>query len=221
MSRSRRGPSQVKRRRILDAAFDAFLAHGFASTTLEQIAESAQVSRQTVYAHFDSADLGVKEAVFTTMVESRVGDAEREEHPLVASMPDSDDLEQDLTEFARHHLRTVLAPDLVRLRRMILGETERFPALARTWFTHGPLASYELFEGWFDVLHRRDLLHAPDPRTAAEMFNWLVLSAPLNDAMARPDATTDIDLDRHAGEAVRVFLAAYRKPGSRHARPAR
>ena len=210
MGRSTRGPSKVKRARILDAAFDAFLSEGYAGTTLEQVSESAEVSRQTVYAHFGTDGVGVKEALFTAMVESRVGDADRPEHPLLAAMPDSDDLERDLVRFARHHLEVVLDPDLVRLRRTILGEAERFPALARTWFDHGPSASYAMFGDWFALLHRRGALRAPDPLVAGRTFNWLVLSAPLNEATARPDATTTIDLDEHAREAVRVFLAAYR-----------
>jgi AcrR family transcriptional regulator len=193
----------------LHAAFDAFLTNGFAATTLEQIAHDAEVSRQTIYAYFGGSGDGVKEAVFAAMVESRVSDADRDEHRLVEQMPASEDLERDLTEFARHHVHLVLAPQLVRLRRIILGEAERFPPLAQTWFEHGPRASYDLFARWFAALHQRSLLHAPDPLVAAQMFNWLVLSAPLNEAMARSDASTTIDLDRHAAEAVRVFLAAY------------
>lgn len=45
---------------------------------------------------------------------------------------------------------------------------------------------------------------------AAQTFNWLVLSTPLNEAMALgPSGPAAADLDRYADEAVRVFLAAY------------
>lgn len=207
--RTGRGPSVDKRRRILDAAFVLFLAEGYAATTLEQVAATAGVSRQTVYAHFGGEEPGVKASLFTAMVEDRVGMADLAAHSLETVMPQTDDLERDLAEYVRHHLRVVLTPDLVRLRRMILGEVERFPGLAAAWYTHGPLASVELFAGWFAALHDRGLLHVPDPVVAGQMFNWLVLSAPLNEAMARPAATCSTDLDRHAEEAVRVFLAAY------------
>lgn len=54
---------------------------------------------------------------------------------------------------------------------------------------------------------------APDPVLAGQHFNWLILSIPLNAAMAGPiddPATAEEDLHRYADEGVRVFLAAYR-----------
>jgi hypothetical protein len=61
----------------------------------------------------------------------------------------------------------------------------------------------------FTSLAARGLLRVPDPLLAAEQFNWLVLSIPLNRAMfglAPPGAR---DLRRYADEGVRIFLAAY------------
>ena len=53
---------------MLDAAFEVFLQHGFEGATLEQVAEHAGVSRQTVYAHFRGEEEGVKETLFRAMV---------------------------------------------------------------------------------------------------------------------------------------------------------
>jgi TetR/AcrR family transcriptional regulator, mexJK operon transcriptional repressor len=103
----------------------------------------------------------------------------------------------------------VMRPDLIQLRRMLIGEAARFPGLAHSWWTNGPVRSFELFAGWFTILDERGLLHMPDPLLAAQTFNWLVLSTPLNEAMARGAPTDTGDLDRYADEAVRVFLAAY------------
>ncbi|WP_051062758.1 TetR/AcrR family transcriptional regulator [Ilumatobacter nonamiensis] len=204
--------SDAKRRRILDAAFEHFLARGVAATSLEQVAETAGVSRQTIYAHFggDSTTGGAKDTLFVAMVEDQVGRDDDEPHPLVATIPWTDDLERDLATYAHHHLTLVMTPELIRLRRTILGEAERFPLLAATWFDQGPRRSIEMFADWFETLDDRGVLRAPEPMLAAETFNWLVLSTPLNEAMSLPDATTSRDLTRYADEAVRVFLAAYR-----------
>ena len=40
------------RERLLSAALDLFAANGFAETTIDQIAERADVARQTVLNHF-------------------------------------------------------------------------------------------------------------------------------------------------------------------------
>lgn len=210
-----RGPSRQKRQDILAAAYRLFLNDGFAATTIEQVAESAQVSKQTVYAHFSDGAEGVKDTLFRAMVEAEVGRHHEQPHPLEDTMADTKDLERDLSLFARHHLQLVMRPDLVRLRRMLIGEAERFPGMAETWYANGPEQSFDLFAGWFTALNDRGLLEVPDPMLAAQTFNWLVLSTPLNKAMAlghsAPAAT---DLDTYADEAVRVFLAAYRPPGA-------
>ncbi len=50
-----------------------------------------------------------------------------------------------------------------------------------------------------------------DPLLAAQHFNWLILSVPLNKAMFHGSGAdfTPGELERYADEGVRVFLAAY------------
>lgn len=168
------------------------------------------MSKQTVYAHFGDGENGVKDTLFRAMVEADVGQHHEDPHPLEATMTETDDLESDLQTFARHHLRLVMTPELVRLRRMLIGEAERFPGLARSWYENGPAQSFDTFAAWFDALDTSGLLRIPDPMLAAQTFNWLVLSTPLNEAMAfGTSEVTVANLDRYADEAVRVFLAAY------------
>jgi TetR/AcrR family transcriptional repressor of mexJK operon len=200
-TRRTRGPSRSKHRDILDGALGLFLELGFDATTIEGVADRAGVSKQTVYAHF-----GDKEALFRELVEHEVGQRDAPAHPLAASMPDSTDLHRDLRVYARWHL--------VDLRRRLIGESMRFPELARQWYANGPQRSIDLFAGWFEALHERGLLHAPDPIRAGEIFNWLVLSTPLNAAMASAWHEPDEALDAHADEAVRVFLAAHAVPAA-------
>lgn len=210
-----RGPSRQKRQDVLEAAGRLFLAQGYTATTIEEVADEAGVSKQTIYAHFGDGHDGAKDALFRAMVEALVGRRHEEPHPLEATMARTHDLRADLRTFARHHLRLVMTPDLVRLRRMLIGEAERFPGLAQSWYANGPVQSFDLFADWFAALDKRGLLDVPDPMLAAQTFNWLVLSTPLNEAMALgTSGAAAADLDRYADEAVRVFLAAYGRPGT-------
>lgn len=210
-----RGPSRQKRQNILAAAGRLFLERGVAATTIEHVAQDAGVSKQTIYAHFGDGGDGVKDTLFRAMVDAEVGRREHPPHPLEATMASTDDLDRDLRAYARHHLRLVMTPHLVRLRRMLIGEAERFPRLAEAWYVNGPVQSFQLFAGWFAALHERGLLDTPDPMLAAQTFNWLVLSTPLNEAMAQGSSGPAVaDLDRYADEAVRVFLAAYGRPAT-------
>jgi TetR/AcrR family transcriptional regulator, mexJK operon transcriptional repressor len=206
-SKRGRGPSLSKRRAIFDSARKLFLERGFAGTTIEDVAAAAGVSKQTIYTQFTD-----KETLFAALVTADVGRQDEPDHPLVDTMPRTDDLERDLREFARFHLALVMTPELLRLRRMLIGEAERFPNLARAWYDSGPERSCRIFQRWFRALTRRGLLDTPDPGLAAQTFNWLVLSIPLNKAMAMATDEplyTAAELDAFADEAVRVFLAAY------------
>ncbi len=60
------------------------------------------------------------------------------------------------------------------------------------------------------LLESRQVLRIDDPSLAAQHFNWLILSIPLNTSMFDPEATfTPDELNHYADEGVLVFLAAY------------
>jgi AcrR family transcriptional regulator len=60
---SRAEQARATRRRIIDAAADLFLAHGYTATMLDQVAERAGVAVQTVYFHFGNKPTLLKEAL--------------------------------------------------------------------------------------------------------------------------------------------------------------
>jgi TetR/AcrR family transcriptional repressor of mexJK operon len=126
-------------------------------------------------------------------------------------LPDSENLVEDLRLFAREHIATIMQPHLVQMRRVIIAEADRFPDLARTWYASGPGRGHATLAERFARLGRRGLLRVEDPLLAAQHFNWLVLSIPMNEAMfhGADRQYAPGELDRYADEGVRVFLAAY------------
>jgi TetR/AcrR family transcriptional regulator, mexJK operon transcriptional repressor len=200
-------PSARKREAIVTAAREVFLQHGYAGAGMDDIAARAAVSKVTVYNHF--AD---KQRLFTEVVTQAIRQAENQTHAIVESLATSEDLERDLRRFARQHLTVVLQPQLVQMRRVIIGEADRFPELARNWYQTGPLRGATKLARVLEELSRRGLLRVPDPPLAAEHLNWLILSIPLNRAMfhATDAPQSPRQLRRYADEAVRIFLAAYR-----------
>ncbi|WP_232666998.1 TetR/AcrR family transcriptional regulator [Pseudonocardia sp. TRM90224] len=198
--------SGLKRRSILEAARTVFLQNGYAGTSMDQIAALAAVSKQTVYKNFVD-----KERLFTEVITGNIAEAESRSQSLLDALPDSDDPRRDLQEFARQHIVTVMQPHLVRMRRILISEADRFPELARTWFESGPERGHATLAERFAELTDRGHLHIDDPLLAAQHFNWLVLSIPLNQAMFRAvdEDVPKAELERYADEGVRVFLAAY------------
>lgn len=207
MSGPGRGPSLRKRQAILDAARTLFLQRGYAGTSMDDVAAHAHVSKQTVYLHFVD-----KTRLFAELITGDIADSETSTHPLIEAMPQRDHVERDLREFARPHLADVMQPELLRMRRVLIGEAERFPDLAEAWYKPGPMRSCAVFATWFESLDGRGLLRVSDLMLAAQHFNWLILSIPVNMAMSAPldgQLFTRRELNHYADEGVRVFLAAY------------
>ncbi len=207
--------STRKRKAIIDAATATFLQKGYLGTSMDEIAALAGVSKQTVYKHF--AD---KDRLFSEVVTSTVNEASDPVHAEVLDLRDTGDLDADLRDLARRQLGLVMQPRLMQLRRLVIAESSRFPELGRAFYEQGPGRTIGALAATFERLAARGLLDVEDPGLAAAQFNWLVMSAPLNQAMllGRDDALTKNELDRHVDDGVRTFLAAY---GTRRAGVAR
>jgi TetR/AcrR family transcriptional regulator, mexJK operon transcriptional repressor len=195
-----------KRNEILEAATALFLRSGYLGTSMDEIAALARVSKQTVYKHF--AD---KDSLFSAIVAAAVDAAGNPVLDEVSALADSEDLAGDLRAFARGQLERVMQPRLMQLRRLVIGEANRFPDLGRAFYARGAGRTIAGLAPVFERLTARGLLRAHDPELAAAHFNWLVMAAPVNRAMLLGDdgIPTAAELDRYADAGVRAFLAAY------------
>lgn len=200
-------PSSVaKRRAILAAAEDAFLAARYDSVTMDEIAETSQVSKQTVYTHF-----GTKDQLFVELVTAMTREA-GDEVSAESALPETrDQVIATLESLLGHQLAAVLSPRLLRLRRLVISEVPRFPDLARAVFEQGPRRAVTTLEALLSELDARGWVQVPDPAMAAEQLNWLVMGAPTNAAMFLGDdvAPTLTEQQVHVRNAVAAFLAAY------------
>lgn len=189
----------------MEAATAAFLEAGYVGTSVDQIAARAGVSKPTVYRHF--AD---KEQLFSEIVLRTIDQVGEPFFAWIEALEETEDVEAALRELARKLVAIVREPRLLELRRLVIGEAARFPELGRTYFARGPGRTIDTLASEFERLADRGLLRVADPQLAAQLFNWMVLSIPLNRAMFSPTPDFDAtELDRYADEAVRVFLAAY------------
>ncbi|HYX86581.1 MAG TPA: TetR/AcrR family transcriptional regulator [Gaiellales bacterium] len=198
--------SARKRRAILAAATAAFLQNGYRGTSMDDIAARAAVSKQTVYKHF--AD---KASLFSEIVTAAVDEAGDPVHDEVVNLAASADLEGDLRALARRLLERVMRPEILQLRRLVIGEASRFPELGRAFYDQGPGRTIAALSESFERLADRGILRVDDPCLAAAHFNWLVMSIPLNRAMllGEDKPASRAELRRYGDAGVRAFLGAY------------
>ena len=195
-----------KRAAVLEAAAKVFLSGGYLGASMDEIADLAGVSKQTVYTYFSN-----KEALFAAMASALSNEANDRVHNNVAEFGEDDDLEGYLVCYAVRQLEVVLTPRILQLRRLVIGEVGRFPELGAALYAGGPGRAIASLAATFERLADRGALSVHDPLLAATQFNWLIMSAPLNRTMLLGDGAipSSKELREHAREGVRMFLAAY------------
>jgi TetR/AcrR family transcriptional repressor of mexJK operon len=160
-------PSQAKRQAILDAATAAFLNHGYAAS-VDDIAATAGVGKQTVYRHF-----GDKQALFlAALAAARQSD---EKHPATAEASPADPA-RALTRMGEQILAVALSPTVAALHRLTIAEIGKHPELNHHWAdTATPYLDEEL-TGYLRRCHEAGVLDVPDPARAARQFAYLLIT---------------------------------------------
>ena len=204
------GRSARKRQTILSAGQQLFLSNGYQGTSMDQVAATAAVSKQTVYKHF-----GEKRELLFAIVTDALDTAGGSVRERITTLADSADIDADLAALAGDYLRAVMQEPVVQLRRLVIGEANRLPELARLYYEHAPLRTLGLLADAFAALHDRGVLNAPESTLAAEHFAFLIVGRPIDQALfdGAAGVLAGLDVDAYATAGVEVFLAAYRSRG--------
>jgi AcrR family transcriptional regulator len=113
--------------RILDAAQRVFLKRGYQSASLDEIAETAPVSKPTIYAHFPG-----KEALFEAVV-ARVIEGLTD---FEGFAPKGRSVQDRLASLGIEVVERFI-DETIGITRATIAEADRFPALSRQVHEHG------------------------------------------------------------------------------------
>jgi TetR/AcrR family transcriptional repressor of mexJK operon len=194
----------VKRRAILDAATDLFLRKGYLRTSMEEVASRAAVSKQTVYKQFTDKDELFRNIVLgiTRSFDERAG-------AVLLPSPAGDDAEAELLALARSLMQALFEPRVLRLRRLVIAETPRFPELGQAYWQAGFERALTTIGSKLGQLAERGLLSVDDLGTASGHFAGLLLWIPMNKVMFCGELAED-EIEQHTANGVRAFLSAHR-----------
>jgi TetR/AcrR family transcriptional regulator, mexJK operon transcriptional repressor len=197
--------SDAKRRAIVDVARSAFLAQGYAATSMSEIAAKLGGSKGTLYNYFRS-----KEELFEAfMVETCQGPA-AEVFGRLPSPTESRDIRASLIDHGVTLLEFLLREDMIALHRLVVAEAGRFPELGRMFYEAGPQRGEVRFTEYFEGAIAAGLVRAGDAKMMGQRLKDLVLSdvylrrlwgvlEPLSARAARA----------HVAESVDIFLRAF------------
>jgi AcrR family transcriptional regulator len=122
--RQKGGDETALRKRILEAAFAAFMKSGYASTSTLEIATHARVSKRELY-----AIVGNKQEMLIACISER---AKRLDVPAdLPKLPDRDTLRQVLASFGTKLVHEVSDPTVIAVFRLAIGEAVQAPEVAR------------------------------------------------------------------------------------------
>ena len=197
-NRKKRDTSQ-KRQIILDGAVKVFTEYGFEASSMDKIAETAGVSKRTVYNHFQS-----KESLFQTIVADFLS-----KHDEIKPMEYSKSLPLavQLKEFVRAELYLVDDPVRRSLSRLL---TSTF--LMNTGFgndTRNQHQPRERLISWLIEAQKDRKLKMKSPELAAKIFYGLVEGCLTWDALLT-DGGNLAARDAITGEIISVFLSRYK-----------
>jgi TetR/AcrR family transcriptional regulator, regulator of autoinduction and epiphytic fitness len=156
--------SPEKAEAILGGAMQEFLACGYAATSMDRVAATAGVSKATIYSHFQD-----KEGLFNALIQQLV----QKKFRSVFGPVDDRSLEGDptavLTQIANNVLDSGMGDaQYVNFMRLIMGESGRFPELARTFVRNIEVVACQFFKQY---LHNNaEKLHLPDPEASGRIF---------------------------------------------------
>lgn len=191
-----------KRQAIIAAATRLFLKNGFSDTSMDDIARAARVTKQTIYAHFQS-----KDRLFGDIIA-----AECLKHSPNEAMLTDDALpiEQLLFRIGRGFLAMISDPKGLAIHRLVMSEAERKPALAKLFYETGPKRMNDLLTAYLARQNKRGVLCIENPESAASYFYSLLKGRyHLRMALKVKPLPTARQLDRHVEETVAVFMHLY------------
>jgi TetR/AcrR family transcriptional repressor of mexJK operon len=199
----RRGrPTQAEAVRLdenlRDAAVATFAEFGYDGTTMEAIARAAGITKRTLYARYPD-----KRSLFVDVIPWALSRVERREDATDDAT--GDDLEAALMAIGRNAIASATDPEIVRLHRIAMNESARFPEFAISADT---LSWSPILRVVMDLLEQHRAAAAieiDDLELASEHFLAMVLALPTRLADFGV-FRTKTQSERHLQHAVQLFL---------------
>jgi len=192
---------------VVGAARQLFMRKGYAGTTMEEIAAVAGLTKRTLYNNYADKDALFRQIVSEVM--AFAGTFARGLHQEFTVRISAAQLHVMLDDLAQRMALAIMRPEVVALRRLLIGEARAFPTLGAEYFDRAPGRVLDALASGFEHLGRIGLLRVSDTRLAAAQFAYLIVGEPLDRAMLVGTVASKAHVITCAREGVQTFLARY------------
>ena len=184
---------------ILDAARKEFSSGGYAATNMEAVARRAGVSTRTLYRIVPN-----KAALFELMITERI---DRFASVVRLRACEGRDIEAALRQALLVCGELILDREVIALQRAILGESDKFPDIAETFYHKAIRRTEGTLAAWLRAQAKRGLLAVDDAEAASGMLLGMLAFQPQRAVMfGHAPVPTRGDIERRAGACAKSFL---------------
>ncbi|ACQ78805.1 transcriptional regulator, TetR family [Beutenbergia cavernae DSM 12333] len=200
LSTYHRGVAAANRAAILDAAMALFLASGYDRTSLASVAESAGVSKATLFKQFPT-----KAELFEATVLAAGGTPGGE---LVDPPPG--DFHGGLVTLGLAYAELLTRPGMEDLIRVVIAEAPRFPELREQTFDFGTLPVLAALGRYLRAEHAAGTADVDDPDAASAQFLGMISTVVFWPRLVHGNwSLSDEETLRVVDDAARTMAARY------------
>ena len=192
---------------VFEAARKLFLEQGYSGTTMDQIAAAAGLTKRTLYNNY-----GDKHALFTRIIADVLVYVERFARGLDAELSVeavAPNVREALEAVGGRLALAILRPEVIVLRRLLIGESRTFPGLAAEYFERAPGQVLRSLAAAFANMSRHGLLRVADPTRVAAQFAYLIAGEFLDRAIMIEVLPSQEQIIACAKEGVQTFWVRY------------
>jgi AcrR family transcriptional regulator len=181
-------PDTEKAKTILDGATQEFMTNGYAATSMNRIASAAKVSKPTLYSYFQD-----KAGLFVALTERAI-----HRQQMMSRLQDPRSLEEPPNLVLRQLATEILdqftgAQPFFFLIRTIIGESGRFPALAREFVSQTERQNIQVLSQY---LANHPQVSVRDPEIAARIFMGTLIHHIVTQEILSGREVVRVDRDR-------------------------
>jgi AcrR family transcriptional regulator len=192
--------ASYKPEQILKGAMQVFLQYGYAGTSMDRVAAEAEVSKHTIYNHFQN-----KEGLFVALIERLV--IRHFHSEFGCELPLSEPPDLVLRRLAAIVLGRMDDPEYIAFVRLMISESGRFPDLAQLYVR-------EVIQQGNQVLSRYIKAHPDlslsDPEMTAHVFFGALITFILSQEVLHGKHAMPVPRERLVNHLVDLTLSASR-----------
>jgi AcrR family transcriptional regulator len=195
---------KAKEQEVLDVATEYFLQHGYRGASINAMARSSGISKESIYRYFSS-----KQQLFEAVIGRELIEYRRSLRALDVTLR-STDLRAALITVAETVLGIITADRTMALRRLIFDEATRSPEVGQHYYKIGPEQAYSVLESVLEThAHESDFDTATLAKHFIGLLTWRVT---LERQCAVRGQLTQGEIEALSVTVVDDFMKAFLKP---------